>query len=102
MSRIEDGVLVVETDNFIDDKWGTHTGVDSSAQKHLEERFALSNDGLFLTAEITITDPVYLSEPVTFLHRWKKLADREVIQAPCTLESAKLYLEGGMGDGAGR
>ncbi len=80
----EDGVLVVETDNFVDDRWGSHTGVDSSAQKHLLEQFTLSDDGLFLTAEITITDPVYLSEPVTFLHRWKKLADRQVIQAPCT------------------
>jgi predicted amidohydrolase len=78
--------------------WLARTGgaeFDSSDQKQLLERFSLSDDGLFLIAEITITDPVYLSEPVTFIHRWKKLADRDVIQAPCTLESAKLYLEGG-------
>ncbi len=95
VARLEDGQLIVDTSNFVADKWGTHTGIDSSRQKHLIERFSLSDDGLFLTAEITITDPVYLTEPVTFSHRWKKLADREVIQAPCTLESAKLYLEGG-------
>ena len=100
-ARLEDGELVVETDNFSADKWGSHTGIDSSDQKHLLERFTLSEDGLFLLAEITITDPVYLTEPVTFIHRWKKLADREVIQAPCTMESAKLYLEGGLdADGA--
>lgn len=95
VARLEDGELIVETSNFIADKWGTHTGIDSSEQKHLVERFSLSGDGLFLIAEITIADPVYLAESVTFLHRWKKLADREVIQAPCTLESARLYLEGG-------
>ncbi len=95
VARLEEGQLIVETNNFIADKWGMHTGIDSSAQKNLIERFSLSEDGLFLTAEITITDPVYLTEPVTFLHRWKKLADRDVIQAPCTLESARLYLEGG-------
>jgi hypothetical protein len=95
VARLEDAELIIETSNFIADKWGSHTGIDSSDQKQLLERFSLSDDGLFLIAEITITDPVYLSEPVTFIHRWKKLADRDVIQAPCTLESAKLYLEGG-------
>jgi hypothetical protein len=98
---LADGELVVETNNFSADKWGSHTGIDSSEQKQLLERFSLSEDGLFLLAEITVTDPVYLTEPVTFIHRWKKLADREVIQAPCTMESAKLYLEGGLDtDGA--
>lgn len=93
--RIEGDTLVVETTNFIADEWGTHTGIDSSAEKHLVERFRLSDGGIHLIAEITVTDPVYLSEPVTFLHRWMKLADREVIQAPCTMEAARLYLEAG-------
>ncbi len=87
--------LVVETSNFTADKWGTHTGVDSSEQKHLVERFSLSEDGMYLTAEITVTDPVYFTEPVTFSHRWVKIADRDVIQAPCTMEAAQLYLEAG-------
>ncbi|MDX1404832.1 MAG: DUF6152 family protein [Woeseiaceae bacterium] len=95
IGRFDGDTLVVETTNFIADKWGTHTGIDSSAQKQLVERFSLSEDGLYLMAEITVTDPVYFSEPVSFSHRWKKLADREIIQAPCTMESALLYLEGG-------
>jgi len=87
--------LVVETNNFVADKWGTHTGISSSEQKELVERFTLSDDGLYLMAEITVTDPAYFTAPVVFKHRWRKLADREVIQAPCTMESALLYLEGG-------
>lgn len=93
--RFEDGVLIVETDNFVADPWGTHTGVNSSDQKTLLEKYSLSNDGLFLHAEITVTDPVYLAEPITFKHRWRKLADRDVVQAPCTMEAAMLYLQGG-------
>ena len=59
------------------------------------EKFTLSDDGMFLYAEITVNDPIYLEEPHTFYHRWKKIGDRDVIQAPCTMESAKLYLQGG-------
>ena len=91
--RFEGDTLIVETTNFVEDRWGSHTGIDSSDQKHLVEKFTMSDDGLYLHAEITITDPVYLSEPVTFTHRWEKLADRPVIQAPCTMEAARLYLE---------
>jgi len=91
----EDEYLIVFTDNFIDDSWGSHTGIDSSHKKQLTEKFSLSEDGKYLIAEITIDDSVYLTKPHTFFHRWKKIADRDVIQAPCTMESAKLYLEGG-------
>ena len=95
VGTIDGEELVVETTNFIADRWGTHTGIDSSEQKQLLERFTLADGGVHLLARITVTDPVYLSEPVTFIHRWKKLADRPVIQVPCTLEAARLYLEAG-------
>jgi len=93
--RFEGDEFIVETANFVADTWGTHTGINSSAQKQLVERFRLSEDGKFLMVEITVTDPVYFTEPVVFNHRWRKLADRDVIQAPCTMESALLYLKGG-------
>ena len=95
IGRFDGDDLIVETTNFVADKWGTHTGIDSSEQKHLVERFSLAEGGTHLLAEITVTDPVYLAEPVTFVHRWKKLADRDVIHAPCTMESAQLYMEAG-------
>lgn len=87
--------LVVTTTDFVADRWGTHTGIDSSEQKRLVERFRLSDDGLYLHADITVTDPAYLTEPHTFEFTWAKLPHREVIQAPCTMESAKLHLEAG-------
>ncbi len=86
---------MVETTNFTADRWGTHTGVDSSEQKKLIERYSLSNGGLSLDVEITVEDPVYLAEPVTFDYHLSKLPDRELIEVPCTSESALLFLEGG-------
>jgi len=65
--------LVVETTNFVVDKWGSHTGIDSSVQKHLIERYSLSNNGMKLNVVMTVTDPVYLAEPVTFSRHWPSL-----------------------------
>ena len=91
----EDDQLVVETTYFVADRWGSHTGVDSSAEKRLLERFSIGNEGVALEVAITLTDPVYLTAPVTFHHYFRKLADRELVEAPCTLESSTLYLEAG-------
>lgn len=95
VGRFEGDTLIVETSNFTADKWGIHTGISSSEQKQLVEKFTMFNGGMNLKAEITVTDPVYLSEPKTFSHHWKILADRDIVQAPCTMEAAMLYLEGG-------
>ena len=86
--------LVVETANFLPDEWGTHAGIDSSAQKHLLERFSLGEDGKSLRILMTITDPVYLAEPVIVDYPMLKLADRELVEAPCSLEGASLFLSG--------
>lgn len=91
----ENGDLIVETTAFTADRWGTHTGIDSSAQKQVRERFRLVDGGMGIELEITVTDPVYLREPVTFTHKWVKVADREIIRAPCSMESARLWIEGG-------
>jgi hypothetical protein len=91
----ENGDLIVETTGFIADRWGTHTGIDSSEQKQVRERFHLVDGGMGIEIEITVTDPVYLSAPATFTHRWIKVVNRELVQAPCTMESAKLWIEAG-------
>jgi hypothetical protein len=91
----DDGTLVVETNNFAADAWGTYSGVNSSEQKEVVERFKLSDDGMRIDVEITVTDPVYLREPVTFAHQWGKISDRPISQAECSLDNANYYLTAG-------
>jgi len=92
---MEGDELVVETSNFIADRWGGHTGVDSSEQKHLVERFSLIEDGLTLQIKVTLTDPVYFTEPVVVDYYMKRLPDRELLEPGCTLENARLFIEAG-------
>ena len=94
IGRFEGEELVVETTNFAPDPWGTHAGIHSSDRKHLLERYSLSDDGKSLRILITVTDPVYLAEPVVMDYPMDKLADRELVHAPCSLESAALFLTG--------
>ena len=87
--------LVVETTNFVADRWGSHTGVDSSEQKHLLERFTLIEGGMTLRVEMTLTDPVYFTEPVEIDYYMRKLADRDLVPAVCSVESARFFIEAG-------
>ena len=95
IGHFEGDVLIVETSNFIADRWGSHTGVDSSDQKHLVERFSLIEDGMVFRIEMTLTDPVFFTEPVEIDSYMRKLADRELVDAICTSDSSRLFLEGG-------
>ena len=90
----EDG-LHVYTDNFIDETWGMYTGIDSTAQKTLEERYWLSDGGMRLNVEFTVEDPGVL----TATHQWKRVPDRELIKAECSVEVAWLYKTAGYANG---
>ena len=95
IGRMEGDVLMVETMNFSPDRWGSFTGVDSSEQKHLVERYSLIDAGMTLRVQMTLTDPVFLAKPVEIDWYLKKLTDRKPLPANCTVESARLYIEAG-------
>jgi hypothetical protein len=95
VGHLEGDELIVETTNFLPSKWGIYTGVNSSAQKHVVERYWLSNGGMQLNVEFKITDPVYLTETHTLTHQWGKLANRPVVKAECSLDNANYYLTAG-------
>ena len=91
----DSGALHVRTDNFVATQWGHYTGIDSSEQKVLSERYWLSENGMRLNVEVTVEDPVWLAEPYVFTHQWRKQPDAPVIDAECTSESANFYLTAG-------
>ena len=65
IGQIDNNVLSIDTMYFTADHWGLGRGAPSGLQKHVVERYTLSDDGLELALEYTFEDPEYLSEPVT-------------------------------------
>lgn len=98
IGHFEDDELIVETDNFTAETWGMYTGIDSTEQKKLRERYWLSENGLRLNVEFTVEDSGVLTEPYTYTHQWKRVPDRDLVKVPCTLESAWLYKTAGYAD----
>ena len=64
IGRFDGGTLVVDTSLFTPATWGIGAGVPSSDQKHVVERYTLTNNGRRLEVETLFEDPVYLSEPM--------------------------------------
>ena len=96
--RFEGDVLVVETTNFSANRWGLRIGVDSSERKHLVERYWLSDDGMMLHLELTVTDPEYLTEPMTMAHQWGQVAPVGLMKVECSEESARFFVTAGYDD----
>jgi len=89
----EGDTLVVDTIGFVYDDWGNYRGLDSSEQKHIVERYTLTNDGYGLHMELTQSDPEFLTEPFTMEWDYIKQKDYEFEYQPCTIESAARHLE---------
>jgi hypothetical protein len=64
VGSIENNVLTVDTTHFIESHWGLGRGAPSGLQKHVVERYTLSDNGLRLDVEYTFEDPEYLAEAV--------------------------------------
>lgn len=58
-------VLIVDTRNFADHRSPYQSGVPSGAQKHVVERYRLTEDGTRIAVEFLLEDPQYLAEPLT-------------------------------------
>jgi Family of unknown function (DUF6152) len=85
-----DGTLVVATSGFSPQPWGNGPGIDSSAGKHIIERYRLIDGGLGLELSYTLEDPVYFTHPVEAQGTFTKNPDSDFAkQPPCDLEAAK-------------
>ena len=88
-----DGTLIVETTAFSNTPWGSAAGLDSSDQKRVVEEYKLSEDGYSLHYSHTLTDPEYLTDPVTINFTYKKVADHEYVYEECDTDSARIPLK---------
>jgi hypothetical protein len=99
VGTLSSDAFVVETEGFLENPaglasdWeGNGRGADipGSAQKRLREEYTVSADGRYLHLELTVEDPVYLSEPYRSTRVWER-ADENVVFEPfeCDPEIAR-------------
>lgn len=62
IGRVEGRVLVVDTQHFSETVWGLGRGAQSGPQKHVIERYTLSDDGMRLGVVYWVEDPDYLAD----------------------------------------
>ncbi|MGE4658415.1 MAG: DUF6152 family protein [Gammaproteobacteria bacterium] len=70
----EEDTLVVDTTNFTDHRSPYQIGVPSGKQKHVIEKYRLTQDGTQIAMEFMLEDPEYIAEPM--FHR------RELMYSP--------------------
>jgi hypothetical protein len=89
----EGDTLVVETTHLIEqvDQRYAH-----SNQAKIVERYSLSTDSRgtkVLTAQMTLTDPVFYTQPVTDTKRWAYVPNGHLLPYECAEEGWNLHLE---------
>jgi hypothetical protein len=88
-----DGTLVVETTGFSPQPWGNGSGIDSSAQKRVVERYRLIDGGRGIELNYRVEDPVYFTQPVEGKGTFTKSADGNFAPQPaCDLKAARQHI----------
>jgi hypothetical protein len=77
VGRWDGDTLVIDTIAYEPNPSGLGANVPSSPGKHTVERLTLTDDRLRLRYQITVEDPVYLSEPATLAQQWDHRPDLE-------------------------
>ncbi|PCI79769.1 MAG: hypothetical protein COB20_04070 [SAR86 cluster bacterium] len=93
IGKLEGNTLEIDTTHFSKNNFGNGFGIPSSPQKHLFERLTLSDDGKSISYHFSLTDPIYLSAPMSLDTSWAYQPDGEVVVDECNIESARRFLE---------
>ena len=89
----EGDTLVVDTANYSAHPMGLSTSLPGSTQKHLVERFEVSEDGRELIYSGIMEDPEYLREPVEWNGRWLYRPRMQHSNEQCDVEVARRFLD---------
>lgn len=92
IGRWEDDVLVVDTVGFADHRSPYQNGIPSGAEKHVVERYRLSDDGTRVIVEIMLEDPEYLVSPLTDTMEWIYAPEQQLLKWNCDQQTARNFL----------
>ena len=90
----EGDTLVVDTRNFTDNRSPYQNGIPSGAQKHVVERYRLSDDGTRIFAEFMLEDPEYIMEPLTHSRELLYRPDVEMTPFNCDMDTTRRFVPG--------
>jgi hypothetical protein len=79
-----DGTTLVVTTTHLNWPWFNQLGIPQSQESVLVERFTPAADGSRLDYDLTVTDPVYFTEPVLLERDWIYIPDAEVRPYECS------------------
>ena len=88
----DEDTLVVDTANFTDHLSPYQIGVPSGAQKHVVERYRLTEDGTRVMVEFMLEDPEYIAEPLTHTRELIYSPQIELSRYDCDPEAARRFL----------
>ena len=91
IGRWDDDTLVVDTRLFADSRIGNGPGVPSGAQKHVVERYTLSEDGTRIILDIFLEDPEYLAEALAGRVNWLYAPEFRLYGYNCDLEVSRVF-----------
>ena len=92
IGTLEENVLIVDTINFDDHRSPYQTGVPSGAQKHVVERYELSEDGTRVLVDFLLEDPEYLATSMTHTREFVYIPDHVMQSFDCDVESARRFV----------
>jgi hypothetical protein len=92
IGRWEGDTLVVDTRNFADHRSPYQNGIPSGAQKHVVERYALTDDGTGMDVEFMLEDPEYIAEPMSYSWTLTYTPQADMSPFNCDLESTRRFL----------
>ena len=88
----EGEALIVDTVHFSDLRNGNLFGIPSGAQKHVIERYELSEDRTRLLIDFVLEDPEYLADPFEGSTYWDFSPRTEMLPFTCDPVNAQRYI----------
>ena len=92
IGTLDESVLIVDTRNFEDHRSPYQTGVPSGAQKHVVERYELSEDGTRILLDFMLEDPEYFVASMTHNRELIYSPDHEPTRFDCDSESTRRFV----------
>jgi hypothetical protein len=89
VGRIEDGALIVETGGITPDWFSDATHAGHSGELTAIERYTVHEDPRRLELEMTLEDPLILTEPYVVTKTWLYTPDVELVQDRCAERPGK-------------